>query len=115
MKLIRAPQKFKLPDPAKMPRIDIFAEEPQTISMMGQFPITRIGYQNFVTVPEQYIKDLKSSVYTGYLCAFGFAFLSIVACLAAFTKPAPQVITNEKPVIIEREKIVPTNCIIFCK
>ena len=115
MKLIRSPQKFKLPDPAKMPKIDIFAEEPQPINLMGQFPITRIGYQDYVTVPTTYIKDLKGAVWTGYFCAAGFGFLAIVACFAAFTKPAPQIITNEKPVIVEREKIVPTNCLLFCK
>lgn len=114
MKLTRPPV-YKLPDSAKTPTVDIFAEQSPLQPSMGQFPVTRVGFQDYVTVPLNYIKDLKGNAMTAYFVACGTGCLAIAACIAALTKAPAQIITQEKPVIVTQEKVVPTNCFAFCK
>lgn len=111
---MKLPTVYKLPDSAKMPTVDVFAEQSPIQPSMGQFPVTRVGFQDYVTVPLNYIKDLKGNLLTAYFVACGTGCLAIAACIAALTKAPAQIITQEKPVIVEKQTVVPTQCLFFC-
>jgi hypothetical protein len=89
-----------------------------------EYPVIANNGTNYQMVPLQAIEMLKAENLNlktqndnlVWLCV-GLAAAGSACGLALFvsaTKPAQPTITVEKPVIIEREKLVPTACLLFC-
>lgn len=89
-----------------------------------EFPVISNQGINYQMVPLQALESLRSENLNLksqndnliWLCV-GLAAVAIASGLALFInamKPVQPTITVEKPVIIEREKLVPTACLLFC-
>jgi len=82
------------------------------------YPLINHQGANFQMVPLAIIEKLKSDRENLMWLSIGLGAMTaaaLVALVAGAFKPATQVITVEKPVIVTQEKIVSTNCLIFCK
>ncbi len=89
-----------------------------------EYPVIANNGTNYQMVPLQAIEMLKAENLNLksqndnliWLCV-GLAAVAIASGLALFItamKPPQPTITIEKPMIIEREKLVPTACLLFC-
>lgn len=90
-----------------------------------QYPNVSIAGQRYAVVPatdvdavrqlENELKNLKANRlgWTVFACLSGaLGFGIIVAVLARFL--SPQIVQVEKPVIVERQVPVNSNCVLFC-
>ena len=85
---------------------------------VDRYPIINQQGTDYQLVPLSLIEKLRSDKESLIWFAVGLSALtiaSIVAVVAGAFKPATQIITVEKPVIVTQEKVVSTNCLIFCK
>ncbi|MCY7276161.1 MAG: hypothetical protein LH702_21100 [Phormidesmis sp. CAN_BIN44] len=90
------------------------ASPPKT---QNDYPIVSNQGVNYQLVPLQLIDQLKAQNDNLIWLTVGLGALAAVACLSLLInalKPAQPTITVEKPVIVEREKLVPTACLLFC-
>ena len=91
-----------------------------------QYPRLSVYGQRYAMLPESDLHDLKrlqnelknirsNRFGWGILAAFaGVIGLSLVIAMVS-KMLAPEVVTVEKPVIVERQVPVSNNCLIFCK
>lgn len=81
------------------------------------YPIVTNQGVDYQLVPLQLIDQLKAQNDNLIWLTVGLGALAAVACLSLLInalKPAQPTLTVEKPVIVEREKLVPTSCLLFC-
>lgn len=83
-----------------------------------EFPIYRHDGTDYRLVPENVLRKLAERKDGAFWILAGCTFTAIAALIAVMIgnrTPVQPVQFIEKPVIVEREKVVPTNCLIFCK
>lgn len=81
------------------------------------FPVINHNGLNVYLVPENEINRLTGEKIDRTWLAIGVCGISIAAITAAVCSKiaAPAPIVVKEPVVVTQEKIVPTNCLIFCK
>ncbi|MGV0028693.1 hypothetical protein [Phormidesmis priestleyi] len=83
----------------------------------SQYPVVNHQGTNYQLVPVDLIEKLRADRENLVWFATGVAAIAIaagVALVAGAFKPETKVVTIDRPVIVEREKVVPTNCLLFC-
>lgn len=84
------------------------------------YPVYQHNGTNYRLIPESELKKMRADEGSAFWLTIGAGITTIGAGIVIGTwissRPAtaiqPTII--EKPVIVEREKLVPTNCLLFC-
>lgn len=107
-----------------MPNLTKHAErfKPWEVPNYQSFPVHRHQGTDYRLVPEAVLTKLAGQKDNLFWLTVGMSCVAIAAITAyaidsmrppAANASAPVIV--EKPVIVDREKVVPTNCLIFCK
>ncbi len=82
------------------------------------YPIIKQQGIDYQLVPLSLIEQLKTDRENLVWLATGAAAMAIaaaVALVAGAFRQETKVMTIDKPVIVEKQVVVPTNCVLFCK
>jgi len=82
------------------------------------YPLINHQSSNYQMVPLVILEKLKSDREGLFWFSVGLGAMLAAALVALVTgafKPETKIVTVEKPIIVTQEKIVSTNCLIFCK
>jgi hypothetical protein len=86
-----------------------------TVSNRQTYPIVTAHGRQFVVMPVEDYRNLKSNK-TGWFVLAGAGGLGVVALVITLLyRPNPQPMVIEKPVIVERQVPVNKNCLLFCR
>lgn len=68
----------------------------------------------YLMVPEDVIREFEANRANLIALLAGLAFLTLAALFSAFVSANKPETIVEKPIVLTQEKVVPTNCLIFC-
>ena len=91
---------------------------PQWEKPIESYPLINQQGTDYHLVPLAIIQKLRTEKESLVWLSIGLGAMlaaALVALVAGAFKGETKVITIDKPVIVTQEKVVPTNCLIFCK
>lgn len=91
---------------------------PQWERPIDTYPLISQQGTDYHLIPLSIIAKLKSDRENLMWLSVGLGAMTAAALVALVTgafKGETKIVTIDKPVIVTQEKVVPTNCLIFCK
>ena len=82
------------------------------------YPLINHQGADYHLIPMAIIQKLKAERENLMWLSIGLGAMTLAALVALVTgafKAETKIVTIDKPVVVTQEKIVPTNCLIFCK
>lgn len=87
---------------------------PFRVSQAQEFPIIHVNHKDYVMVPADSYRTIQSNRTGWMILAVSGGVLAVSTAVAIVASAFRPPLAAPEPVIVEKQVVVPTNCLIWC-